>query len=364
MVNDCIRIGLEENVSSMKSLSLKAYHQLDNYDVATCYRLTAVSKAAGLLRNYRKAAKKANPKQPYVRHSMLVDCYGFRIQHGKLRLPIRAREYFHIALNEHTLAVLARSKPDSVTLTVRNFSIAFSKETATVKPAGYLGIDRNLDNITAASTTGEIERYDLSEPTRIKARYRHVRSKFTRNDARICERLFAKYGRRQRDRVQQRLHRVSKAIVQEAKEKRYGIALEKLTGIRRLYQRANGQGRNFRARMNSWSFAELQGQIDYKARWEGLSVIYVNPAGTSVKCSRCGSRMINARKPEENRQLRCTECGLTVDRDVNAALNLAARGLRFRPIAPASEAMVQEHASVVSTLKVDAGELTRRPTNE
>jgi putative transposase len=28
MVNDCVRIGLKENLTSMKSLSLSAYHQL------------------------------------------------------------------------------------------------------------------------------------------------------------------------------------------------------------------------------------------------------------------------------------------------------------------------------------------------
>ena len=53
MVNDCVRIGLKENVTSMKSLSMKAYHQLSAYDAPTRYRLTAISRAAGILRNYR-----------------------------------------------------------------------------------------------------------------------------------------------------------------------------------------------------------------------------------------------------------------------------------------------------------------------
>jgi putative transposase len=91
--------------------------------------------------------------------------------------------------------------------------------------------------------------------------------------------------------------------------------------------------------MNSWSYAELQRQIEYKARWEGIPVIYVNPYGTSVKCSICGSRM----KPEENRQLKCRSCGFTVDRDVNAARNILARGVRFAPIALPTEATVQEN---------------------
>ncbi|MGA2790933.1 MAG: zinc ribbon domain-containing protein [Candidatus Bathyarchaeia archaeon] len=118
--------------------------------------------------------------------------------------------------------------------------------------------------------------------------------------------------------------------------------MERLTGLRKLYQRGNRQGRRYRGRMNSWSYAELQRQIEYKARWEGLPVIYVHPPGTSAKCSICGSRM--ARTPEENRTLRCPSCGASVDRDVNAARNILARGMRFAPIALPVEAMVQEPA--------------------
>jgi len=75
MLNDCIRIGIRENATSMKSLPLKAYRQLSQYEMATYYRPTAISKAAGILRNYRKALRK-NPraKVPHVRRLALLDC--------------------------------------------------------------------------------------------------------------------------------------------------------------------------------------------------------------------------------------------------------------------------------------------------
>ena len=68
------------------------------------------------------------------------------------------------------------------------------------------------------------------------------------------------------------LHHASKMIVQQAKNHDFGIVMERLTGLRKLYRRGNGQGRWYRGRMNSWSYAELQRQIEYKARWEGLPV--------------------------------------------------------------------------------------------
>jgi putative transposase len=184
-----------------------------------------------------------------------------------------------------------------------------------------------------------MKKQNLAKATEIKAMYREIRSHMRRNDTRIRQHVTGKYGRKEREKVRQILHHASKQIVMHAKEKKFGVVMENLTGIRKLYGKGNGQGRTYRGRMNSWSYAELQRQIEYKARWEGIPVIYVNPYGTSVKCSICGSRM----KPEENRQLKCRSCGFTVDRDVNAARNILARGVRFAPIALPTEATVQEN---------------------
>ena len=178
--------------------------------------------------------------------------------------------------------------------------------------------------------------------------YRGVRSHFKRNDVRIRREISGKYGQKQRDKVRQILHRASKSIVEEAKAKQYGITMEKLTGIRKLYRRGNWQGRWYRGRMNSWSYAELQRQIEYKARWEGLPVIYVHPHGTSSRCSICGEHM----KPEENRMLQCPSCGYMVDRDVNAAKNILVAGtLRFGVVDLAGEAVVAASATVRKSAK-------------
>src|SRR2546425_2064853 len=254
MVNVCIAVGIRENVSSLKTLSLKSYHHL-SHDILGYYRLGAISTATRILRNDRKAKKK-NPwtKVPYAGKLMLTTCYGFKIQNGLLRLPIKPRQYVYVKLNNHTLNVLSGLNVRSVTLTPDSLSISYSKEMVEIEPEGYMGVDRNLDNVTVARRDQTVRRFDLSKATRIKSTYRFVKSRFKRNDARIEARVFSKYGEKQRNLVQPLLHNVSKRIVEDAKTKRYGIAMEKLTGIRRLYRKGNGQSRNYRARMNSWSF--------------------------------------------------------------------------------------------------------------
>ncbi|OLE70822.1 hypothetical protein AUF78_04840 [archaeon 13_1_20CM_2_51_12] len=129
MVNVCIAGGIEENVSSLKTT------------------------ATSILHNYRKATKE-NPQTrfPYARRLMMNTCYGFKIQNGHLRLPFKPRQYVYVKLNNHTLKVLSGVDVRSITLTPGSVSISYSKETVEIKPEGYLGIDRNLDNSTAAST--------------------------------------------------------------------------------------------------------------------------------------------------------------------------------------------------------------------
>ncbi|MGH2584090.1 MAG: RNA-guided endonuclease InsQ/TnpB family protein [Dehalococcoidia bacterium] len=60
-----------------------------------------------------------------------------------------------------------------------------------------------------------------------------------------------------------------------------------------------------------------------KAACAGRSVVAVNPAYTSQDCSRCGHRQP---MPLGERVYRCRCCGLEMDRDQNAALNIVALG--------------------------------------
>lgn len=339
MVNDCIRIGLQENITSMKALSLKAYHQLETYDIATYYRLTAISKATGILRNYRKSLRKnPNIKEPYACKLILVDCYGFKVEGNRLRITIRKGEYEYIPLSRHTLETMSAYTTRSITLTARTISITFSKETAEIEPVGAIGIDRNLNNITITSSDGSTQKFDLSKATEIKQTYREVKSHFKRNDGRIRRRIFGKYGTLQRNRVQPILHNVSASVVKQAKEKKFAIVMENIKGIRKLYRRGNGQGKYYRARLNSWSYGELQRQIEYKARWNGIPVIYIPPQKTSANCSICGSRITEWAE----RKVWCPLCRTLMDRDENAAKNILAKGaMRFMANGEAVEAVMR-----------------------
>jgi predicted transposase len=62
-VNDCIRIGLQNNVTSLKTLSTMSYRYLDRYDIVSYYKLHAISTASGILQNGKNQLKEdSRPK--------------------------------------------------------------------------------------------------------------------------------------------------------------------------------------------------------------------------------------------------------------------------------------------------------------
>ena len=73
----------------------------------------------------------------------------------------------------------------------------------------------------------------------------------------------------------------------------------------------------------AWS--QFTANLTYKAAYAGKRVIAVNPAYTSQDCSQCGHR---EKKALSQRLHQCACCGLTLDRDHNAALNILSLGLQ------------------------------------
>jgi putative transposase len=71
------------------------------------------------------------------------------------------------------------------------------------------------------------------------------------------------------------------------------------------------------------SWAKFIKYVSYKAESAGKKVIFVNPRNTSQICSGCGAIV---KKSLSVRVHKCPSCGLEIDRDVNAAINILRAG--------------------------------------
>ncbi|MDE1766305.1 MAG: transposase [Thaumarchaeota archaeon] len=326
MVNHCIRIGLESNVSTLRRFSSTFYHELDCYHIQSKYKLTAISQACGRLSQMKRSIKKGNrSRSPFVRRPFLVSCYGFKINGMMLSFPVANREFFNIVLNGHAVQKLSEKGVElrSFTINPDSLSLSVRKEVQEIIPKNVIGIDRNLRNVTMSTPASSIM-YKTNKLLSIKENSQFVRASFRRNDLRVRNGFFTQRKNRQSRRVQQYLHKISKDIVNKAKESESMIVLEEIKGIRKLYRKGNGQGRKYRRRLNSWSFYELQRQIQYKAAWEGIPVQFVDPKRTSQLCPICGERIQEDRF--QHRKLWCNNCGRSMDRDVVASMNIAHKG--------------------------------------
>jgi transposase len=117
---------------------------------------------------------------------------------------------------------------------------SLSKETAIAEPSRKVGYDLNEKSIVGSDGN----RYDLSEVARLHTLYEDRRSRFY--EKRPCDRRLKKKfssSRREGERVNQALHRVSTLIVEKARANREAIVLERLKGIRYATRREMGKER-------------------------------------------------------------------------------------------------------------------------
>ena len=89
--------------------------------------------------------------------------------------------------------------------------------------------------------------------------------------------------------------------------------------------------------------AELRRQLTYKCTWYGARLVTAGRFYPSSKtCSACGT--VKAKLSLAEREYGCNTCGLVIDRDLNAALNLAALAARTPPPSPGVARRPKTHA--------------------
>ena len=195
-----------------------------------------------------------------------------------------------------------------------------------------VGIDLGVNQRLALSDGTVIEPRNVDRKKEEELRAAVGRSRKGSNRRRKRVKALSRECRRNRVKNRNECHRITTSLV-----KRYaGMALEDLR-ISNMTRSAAGTveepGRNVAAKSGlnrsileqSWGL--IRDQLTYKAEWAGRELVLVNPRNTSRECSRCGQ--IREDPLEEYRTFQCNRCGLEMDRDQNAAVNI--RNPAFRP---------------------------------
>jgi putative transposase len=150
------------------------------------------------------------------------------------------------------------------------------------------------------------------------------------------------------------LRRVSKhhlKVSNQRKDFHYKTAHELVSKGRNIgYENLNIKGlakTRFSKSINDAGWATFLQILSIKAANAGLITIDVNPSGTSQDCSGCGTKVP---KTLSTRWHSCPSCGLELDRDHNAAINIRNRAVGY----PVFKAQEMSEAIAGVTEKLDA----------
>ena len=240
-----------------------------------------------------------------------------------LKIPTKQRKQFWVAVNipkycENRLTdftfcdskIVKRDNEWYVHITIKK-EIGMITEYKDV-----LGVDLGIRRTASVVRLSDgMTRYYGKEIRNIRGHYYYLHKKLGEKKA---FRTIKKIGQTEQRKVNDQLHKISRKIVNTAKETNSAIVIGDLKGIT---QKKNNKGRKFNRKLSMMPFAKLSDYIKYKANLEGIQVIKVSEAYTSQTCNRCG------KKGNRNKGLFKCKCGYDDNADRNGAINIAKRGL-------------------------------------
>lgn len=324
-----------DHVPSLKELHHRFYRLLREKG----FRAHHCHKIERRAREVVKAVKKNNGSKPVLRKlTARLDYQDYRLNVNSkiLEVAVLNNEWVELKLlwYKHLDKYFnGEWKLKEILVSYRGSEVwvyfTFEKEVVLKQPKAIMGVDINFGNITYTIidtsgklvTIGTIPFNGLRRALAHKIIAEKIQRRYSKKWRYVkgIRKAIRKHGRRARNILNDSCHYLSRRLVEIAREYNALIVLENLI---KLKSRAIGS-RRFNKKLSLWAYRRIQSYIHYKALIEGISVIHVNPRGTS-KTSPLGGKLtfINykwAKLPN----------GHIVTRDIVASWNLALRGLKL-----------------------------------
>ena len=261
----------------------------------------------------------------------------FRPEAGRLYLTIKGLPKLEMKLPEarcrYFQELLLQKKWNSLQITRRGRRVVVNLTFELVKeplpPTGAIvGLNRGVVS-TIATSDGKHIQGTLPDAKRRRKLQRQL-SRAVKGSRKRRRKLAVYSNFRYKEALAKRneIHRITSKLVADHDF----MAIEDFN-IRAMTRTGRGTVENpgvnvgFRAWLNgsvlqqNWGMIELQ--LAYKAEWAGRRLVKVEPQFITQDCSTCGHRRSS---PYPNRMFRCRNCGLTLNQDTNAAINVLRLG--------------------------------------
>lgn len=318
---DCVRHHLSHIHSNPQDASVKGLHAACYPPCRSLYNLPASvvqqarDKALAMYRSYRAKKKGAFP---VIRRLLPIrlaaenirlfrGCVRVTTTTGFLWLPIHFQE-----IPQHGVSEIKNAGKDWFLM------LAVRVEDVPSFDGPHFGVDLGICNIAVLSGPDTVKFFDGKPLRYTRSRYMRYRQELQKK--RKIAMVRRSKGKESRW-VTDMNHKVSREIVDIVASQGGVLHIEKLLGIR---DRVKGTHKVNRM-VHSWPFAQLIAFICYKSASAGVRVVEEDPRHTSSGCSRCGF-IDRANRPKQA-LFHCKSCGYEVHADLNAARNLAGKGV-------------------------------------
>ena len=319
---------LMRNITDLKYTD--DYLWLQNYNSETIKQsvkdmLSAYNRFFNGLSRYPKFKKRGKCKESfYVRYDKIYSLDDRHIKLPNLKEPMK--------ISESLLITKGTIKNPRVAFDGKYWYLSYSFE---VEPMTIdlldeiLGVDLGIKDLAIVSNGDVYSNINKSDKViklekklrilqrRVSRAYEKNSHRKTRNIIKM-ERKLRLLHRRLKNIRQTYIHQITYGIV---KTKPSMIVLENL-GISNMMK-----NRHFSKSIQNQSWYFFRQCIQYKSEfYGGINVLVVPRAYLSSKlCSRCGNKKHNLKL--KDRVYACSSCGLIMDRDLNASINLRNYGL-------------------------------------
>jgi IS605 OrfB family transposase len=333
------RAGFDAGVFSQPSIHKLAYREIrERFDLSAQMAVRAIGKAVETFKTLRAKGRKVCPVfKPLGAVTYDERILGFKGLDKVSLWTLTGRMILPLVYGEYQAERFDRIK-GQCDLVHRNgkFFLYATVDLPEPPPNGikdFLGVDLGLANV---ATDSDGNAYSGKPVEAVRRKHNLQRKRLGKKNTKGAKKKLKRIAGKEARFRKHENHCISKAIVQTAKDTGRGIAVEDLNGIR---ERLPVWGKDARNRLSGWSFAQLVAFLDYKAQLAGVPLVRVDPRNTSRTCSECGHCEKDNRKSQA--KFLCVSCGMSMNADQNAALNIKALGARKTPIELAGSSSIQ-----------------------
>jgi len=282
---------------------------LKDWDYAAHWVDSALKPAFSIMdswkKNYDKGKRKRKcpiVKRPFVRVKQTL----MKIEGEQLRITIKPREFVYIDLSKRYFKLNGKIGEPILTIDKIHIPIHHPEEANKNKIEGNIGWDFNLKSIDGFSPETGWIRIDTKplQTIHISSFERRRRLQKKASKSRKVKEILNKTRHREMNRAKNGAHLIANALTSFGK--RNGFENLEKEGMFRKY-------RIWNRKIARTDWRKISSIASYKSE----SVI-INPYHTSKDCSRCGC----TNKDLKGEKFECKNCGLIIDRQMNAGINI------------------------------------------